>query len=33
VVGVATSPGAVFGRMWNERQAERGSLDKQSGRD
>lgn len=31
--GVCLHAGAVFGRMWNERQAERGSLDNQSGRD
>jgi len=31
--GVCLHAGAVFGRMWNERQDERGSLDKQSGRD
>jgi len=29
--GVCLHAGAVFGRMWNERQAERGSLDNQSG--
>jgi len=31
--GVCLHAGAVFGRMWNERQAERASLDNQSGRD
>jgi len=31
--GVCLHAGAVFGRMWNERQAERGSLDNQTGRD
>ena len=31
--GVCLHAGAVFGRMWNERQDERGSIDKQSGRD
>ena len=31
--GVCLHAGAVFGRMWNERQDERGSLDTQSGRD
>ena len=31
--GVCLHAGAVFGRMWNEWQAERASLDKQSGRD
>jgi uncharacterized BrkB/YihY/UPF0761 family membrane protein len=31
--GVCLHAGAVFGRMWNERQAERGSLDNQIGRD
>jgi membrane protein len=31
--GVCLHAGAVFGRMWNERQAERGSLDQQRGQD
>lgn len=31
--GVCLHAGAVFGRMWNERQAERASLDSQRGRD
>jgi hypothetical protein len=31
--GVCLHAGAVFGRMWNERQAERGLLDNGSGRD
>ena len=31
--GVCLHAGAVFGRMWNEWQAERASLDNQSGRD
>ena len=31
--GVCLHAGAVFGRMWNERQAERAPLDNQSGRD
>jgi membrane protein len=31
--GVCLHAGAVFGRMWNERQAERASLDAPHGRD
>jgi hypothetical protein len=31
--GVCLDAGAVFGRMWNEWQAERASPDNQSGRD
>jgi hypothetical protein len=29
--GVCVHAGAVFGRMWNERQAERASLDEHEG--